>query len=98
MHRRGSGEDVPGDLWRIDRIDRIAPLRDRAEAGATVLTGHRVATVDADTFISAFGVRPTTGLAAALEGPCTVIAVGDCVKPAKVGDAINAGFEAAFAL
>ncbi|WP_234985645.1 FAD-dependent oxidoreductase [Demequina sp. NBRC 110051] len=102
---------VAGDLLLINRITL---LRDLAEAGVTVLTGHRVTTVDAegvvvdgpdgenrvdaDTVISAFGVRPATGLAASLEGRGTVIAVGDCVKPAKVGDAINAGFEAAFAL
>lgn len=36
-------------------------------------------------------------LVAALEARGGV-AVGDCVRPAKVGDAINAGFEAALAL
>ncbi len=94
-------------------INRITLLRDLEQAGVTTLTGHRVieitpegVTVDgphgtqlvpADTVVSAFGVRPATALVQALEARGG-IAVGDCVKPAKVGDAINAGFEAAFAL
>ncbi|WP_228373756.1 oxidoreductase [Demequina maris] len=94
-------------------INRITLLRDLAEAGVTLLTGHRVVEVNAagvkvdgpdgpvqiaaDTVVSAFGVRPATALVEALQARGAV-AVGDCVKPAKVGDAINAGFEAAFAL
>lgn len=94
-------------------INRITLLRDLAEQGVTLLTGHRVVEVNesgvkvdgpdgpvqiaADTVVSAFGVRPATSLVEAL-AERGAIAVGDCVKPAKVGDAINAGFEAAFAL
>ncbi|WP_284329312.1 FAD-dependent oxidoreductase [Demequina litorisediminis] len=101
---------VAGDLLMINRITL---LRDLEAAGVTLLSGHRVTTVDAqgvvvdgpdgesrvdaDTVVSAFGVRPATGLAAALSG-YRVVAIGDCVQPAKVGDAINAGFEAAFSL
>lgn len=54
--------------------------------------------VPADTVVTAFGVRPATALTDALTVRTKVHAVGDCVAPAKVGDAINAGFEAAFAL
>lgn len=54
--------------------------------------------VDADTVLSAFGVRPNTALPEALADRAHVIPVGDCVKPAKVGEAINAGFLAAYAL
>jgi hypothetical protein len=54
--------------------------------------------VDADTVLSAFGVRPNRELPDALADRPEVIALGDCVKPAKVGEAINAGFMAAFEL
>ncbi|WP_062288414.1 oxidoreductase [Demequina phytophila] len=94
-------------------INRITLLRDLAEAGVSLLTGHKVVNVDAagvsvdgpdgpvhiaaDSVISAFGVRPGAAVVGALTAR-GAIAIGDCVKPAKVGDAINAGFEAAFAL
>ena len=51
--------------------------------------------VDADTVVLAFGVRPATSLTDALAGRAGVVSVGDCVNPAKVGEAINAGFMAA---
>lgn len=102
---------IAGDLLMINRITL---LRDLANADVTLLTGHTVTEVDAagvkiagpdgvghvaaDTVVSAFGVRPARALATALADRPNVVAVGDCVTPAKVGDAINAGFEAAFAL
>lgn len=95
-------------------INRITLLRDLTEAGVTILTDGKVSAVDesgvtvdgpkgaehvdADTVVAAFGVRPATRLAEALAGRPGVVAVGDCVQPAKVGDAINAGFEAALAI
>jgi len=95
-------------------INRIPLLRQLAEHGVRILTGHKVTSidatglvaagadgdvrVDANTVIAAFGVRPNTTLPLALAGRENVISVGDCVKPAKVGDAINAGFMAAAAL
>lgn len=95
-------------------INRITLLRDLATQGVRVLVGRTVTRVDAagvtvtgpdgeelvpaDTVVSAFGVRPATALTEALTARTKVHAVGDCVTPAKVGDAINAGFEAAFAL
>ncbi|MDN4490545.1 FAD-dependent oxidoreductase [Demequina sp. SYSU T00068] len=104
-------EGIAEDLLMINRITL---LRDLAEAGVTLITGRRVTEVDAtgvkvegpdgpvhiaaDTVVSAFGVRPATALVEALADRDSVVAVGDCVRPAKVGDAINAGFEAALAL
>jgi 2,4-dienoyl-CoA reductase-like NADH-dependent reductase (Old Yellow Enzyme family)/thioredoxin reductase len=96
-------------------INRITLLRQLAEAGVRILTGHTVTAVDekglsatgpdgeevhvdADTVLSAFGVRPNTALPEALAGRADVVPVGDCVQPAKVGEAINAGFLAAYAL
>ncbi|WP_062378957.1 oxidoreductase [Demequina pelophila] len=95
-------------------INRITLLRDLAAQNVTLITGRRVTEVDAtgvkvegpdgpvhiaaDTVINAFGVRPATALVEALAGRDNVVAVGDCVQPAKVGDAINAGFEAALAV
>lgn len=53
----------------------------------------------ADTVVTALGVRPARGLADALTAAGrSVHAVGDCVTPAKVGDAVNAGYLAAMAL
>ncbi|HEY0216892.1 MAG TPA: FAD-dependent oxidoreductase [Cellulomonas sp.] len=96
-------------------INRITLLRQLAEHGVRILTGHTVTSidekglvatgpdgeevrVDADTVLSAFGVRPNTALPEALMDRPEVVAIGDCVKPAKVGEAINAGFLAAFDL
>ncbi|MFV0429084.1 MAG: FAD-dependent oxidoreductase, partial [Arachnia sp.] len=107
-------EMVDGVASDLLMINRITLLRDLAAQGVTVLTGHTVTSVTqtgvnvdgpdggvsiaADTIVSAFGVRPAKGLVEALGERDGVVAVGDCVSPAKVGDAINAGFEAAFAL
>ncbi|MGN8245781.1 FAD-dependent oxidoreductase [Cellulomonas soli] len=95
-------------------INRITLLRQLAEHGVTSLTGHAVSAVDAhgvrvsgpdgertieaDTVVTAFGVRPAVALVEALAGRADVHAIGDCVKPAKVGEAINAGFTVALAL
>jgi 2-enoate reductase len=102
-------EMLDGIARDLFRINRISLLRQLAQAGVTVLTEHRVVSVDegglaavgpegdeihiaADTIVTAFGVRPAGQLAAALAGRAGVRAVGDCVSPAKVGDAVNAGF------
>jgi 2-enoate reductase len=95
-------------------INRIPLLRQLAELNVRILTGHKVVAidptglvatgqdgdvrVDADTVIAAFGVRPNNALSIALEGRDNVTSVGDCVKPAKVGDAINTAFVVAAAL
>lgn len=95
-------------------INRITLLRQLAESGVRILTGHTVVAIDAggvtvagadgdtrveaDTVIAAFGVRPNTALTLALAGRANVHPLGDCVSPAKVGDAINAAFLVALAL
>jgi 2,4-dienoyl-CoA reductase-like NADH-dependent reductase (Old Yellow Enzyme family)/thioredoxin reductase len=96
-------------------INRITLLRQLAEHGVRILTGHTVTAVDAggltatdedgtevhldaDTVLSAFGVRPNRALPEALAERSEVQAIGDCLHPAKVGDAINAGFLAAYAI
>lgn len=96
-------------------INALTLMRSLAEAGVRVLTGHRVTEmdekgltavgpdgelhVDADTVVTAFGVRPANALADALDaGGRSVHAIGDCVEPAKVGEAINAGYLTALTL
>jgi len=95
-------------------INRMTLLRQLAENGVQILTGHTVtsidpaglvvagvdgtARVDADTVIAAFGVRPNTALTQELAGRGNVHSLGDCVKPAKVGEAINTAFLVAAAL
>ncbi|MCR6704527.1 MAG: FAD-dependent oxidoreductase [Cellulomonas sp.] len=95
-------------------INKITLLRRLEAAGVRLLTGHAVVRVtdtglvaegpdgtvevEADTVVSAFGVRAARGLADSLESRVKVHPVGDCVHPAKVAEAVNAGFEAAFAL
>lgn len=50
-------------------------------------------TVGADTMITAFGMLPSDTLTAAIRSKYTeVYTIGDCVRPAKVGDAVRAGF------
>ncbi|WP_421742981.1 FAD-dependent oxidoreductase [Cellulomonas sp.] len=96
-------------------INAISLLRSLTDARVQVLTGHRVTEidekgltavgpegevhVDADTVVTAFGVRPAHRLADALAASgLNVHAIGDCVLPAKVGEAINAGYLTAAAL
>ena len=63
------------------------------EGGVQLRTADGEVRVDADTVVTAFGVLPETTLAEALTAAGrTVRTVGDCVTPAKVGEAINGGF------
>ena len=63
------------------------------EAGVHLRTADGDVRVEADTVVTAFGVLPETTLAEALTAAGrTVRTVGDCVTPAKVGEAINGGF------
>lgn len=107
-------------------LNRISLLRSMAEHGVQILTSHQVKeitdsgvivegpdgekTLEADTVVAAFGVRPAQELAEELSEPRTgapfaarrptrgVHPVGDCVAPRKVGDAINDAYELAFNL
>ncbi len=94
--------------------NRVALLRRLAETGVRVLVGHRVVEIGqgtvacdgpdgrvelaADTALLAFGVRPDRALPDALASRASAVAVGDCVQPAKVGDAIHAGYAAGAAV
>lgn len=63
------------------------------EDGVQLRTADGDGRVDADTVVTAFGVLRETTLADALTAAGrTVRTVGDCVTPAKVGEAINAGY------
>ena len=63
------------------------------DSGVQLRAGDDDLHVAADTVVTAFGVLPETMLAEQLTAAGrTVRAVGDCVTPAKVGEAINAGF------
>ena len=107
-------------------LNRISLLRSMAEHDVRVLTSHRVKeitdtgvvvegpdgakTLEADTVVAAFGVRPAQELFEELGkvGPGAPFAarsskrpvhpVGDCVAPRKVGDAINDAYELALSL
>jgi NADPH-dependent 2,4-dienoyl-CoA reductase/sulfur reductase-like enzyme len=92
-------------------LNKISLLRGLLENHVRLLTGHTVTAidekgltavglegevhVDADTVVMALGVRPESSLATALGDRPNVVAIGDCVQPAKVGEAVNAGFLAA---
>lgn len=107
-------------------LNRISLLRSMAECNVQILTSHKVkeitdtgvvvegpdgeVTLEADTVVAAFGVRPAQELAeelgkvgagapfAAQTANRPVHPVGDCVTPRKVGDAINDAYELAFSL
>jgi 2,4-dienoyl-CoA reductase-like NADH-dependent reductase (Old Yellow Enzyme family)/thioredoxin reductase len=94
--------------------NRVALLRRLQETGVRVLTEHRVVAIGdhtvscegpdglvqvaADTALLAFGVRPDRALPDALESRASTYVVGDCVRPAKVGDAVHAGYAAGAAI
>lgn len=101
--------ELAADMLALNKIPLVRGL---LEHGVQILTGHTVTAfddagvtvegpdgelhIDADTVVTAFGVRPASALGDALGDRAT--AVGDCVQPAKVGEAINAGFLAALTL
>ncbi len=61
--------------------------------GVTTATSDGQHFIPTDTVVAAFGVRPNDSLTRALqERGVTVEAIGDCVEPAKVGEAVNAGY------
>ncbi len=101
--------ELAADMLALNKIPLVRGL---LEHGVQILTGHTVTAIDdsgvtvegpggerhldADTVVTAFGVRPAAALGDALGDRAT--AVGDCVQPAKVGEAINAGYLAALTL
>ncbi|GAA3598181.1 FAD-dependent oxidoreductase [Kineosporia mesophila] len=106
-----AADEVARDMLMVNRVTL---LRDLAHAGVTVLTGHRISKIagdeaiaegpdglialHADTVISAFGLLPARTLVEQLLPDARVHPVGDCVQPAKVGEAVRSGYDAALAL
>lgn len=96
-------------------LNRTSLLRSMAENNVRILTSTTVKeitdtgvvvsgpdgeqTVEADTVVAAFGVRPAKAIGEALgKYGAKVHPVGDCVEPRKVGDAINDAYALAFEL
>ncbi|WP_307861400.1 oxidoreductase [Cellulomonas wangleii] len=106
-------DEIARDLILINRMTLLRDLATagvRLLTGHTVVAvdedGVQLRTADgtdvwvaADTVVTAFGVLPETTLADQLTAAGrTVRTVGDCVTPAKVGEAINAGYLAGAAV
>lgn len=101
-------EEIARDMVAVNRMSLLRKLD---EAGVAVVTGQRVVRIDdlgavtrgeagevhydADTVVTALGLRPNNALAVEFGAPRqNVLVAGDCVRPAKVGDAVHAGFHA----
>lgn len=69
------------------------------EDGVLVHSADGARRLTADTVLTAFGLRPNSALAGpgALEDP-RVHVIGDCIEPAKIGEAVHAGFLAGMAI
>ena len=106
-------DEIAEDMILINRITLLRDLAQvgvrlytktsvtAVDATGVVVTDESgtVSHVDADTVVTAFGVGPNTGLGEMLTARGIPFeSVGDCVQPAKVGEAINAGYLAALAL
>lgn len=77
---------------RVQEIDSL---------GVNIITSsNEQKHIDADTVITAFGMRPNSSLADVLAAkyPNKVRSIGDCDTVGKIGDAIRSGFYAALAL
>ena len=106
-------DEIAEDMILINRITLLRDLAQvgvrlytktsvtAVDATGVVVTDESgtVSHIDADTIVTAFGVGPNTGLGEMLTARGIPFeSVGDCVQPAKVGEAINAGYLAALAL
>lgn len=105
-------DEIARDMLAVNRISLVRSLEEakvtiRTRSTVVEVTDDGVVltgpggpeSIVADTVVSAFGVRPSTSLADAL-APLgdEVRAIGDCVLPRKVGDAVNDAFDLAVAL
>ncbi|MFC1981119.1 FAD-dependent oxidoreductase [Chloroflexota bacterium] len=79
------------------KISTNTGIREITDEGVAVVDEHgEGSTLECDTVVLALGSRPDGGLFQALEGKVPdVYAVGDCVEPRKVMDAIWEGFRIA---
>lgn len=105
-------DEVARDMLFLNKISLMRSLEARGvtirtgtrvteitDKGVRVSSAHGEDEIPCDTVVLAFGVLAADRLARALEQKgIAVHQVGDCVKPRKVGEAINGGFEVALAL
>lgn len=106
-------DEIARDMLFLNRISLLRSLaenRVRVLTGHTIRevtdSGVRAAgpdgdvVLECDTVVTAFGVRPATSLPSALTAAfgAKVHAVGDCVSPRKVGDAINDAYVLAYSI
>lgn len=78
------------------KIYTKAKIANLTAEGGLLDTGQGQDQVSADTVIVAAGMRPESALYEALRGQLTnVVAVGDCVKPRRVMEAVWEGFRTA---
>lgn len=106
-------DEIARDMLFLNRISLLRSLEEnrvRVLTGHTVRevtdSGVRAAgpdgdvVLECDTVVTAFGVRPATSLPSALTAAlgAKVHAVGDCVSPRKVGDAINDAYVLAYSI
>ena len=100
------GEDI-GNWNRWVVIDRLsAKVRIETKSRVEEITGRGVKITwagrypeffEADSVVIAVGMKATDKIAKELQGKGpSLYKVGDCVKPAKVKEAIASGFEAGF--
>jgi 2,4-dienoyl-CoA reductase-like NADH-dependent reductase (Old Yellow Enzyme family)/NADPH-dependent 2,4-dienoyl-CoA reductase/sulfur reductase-like enzyme len=101
-------DTIAPEVWNIDnRNPLLFELRDR---NVKILTGYTIQefnnkgavakgpdgelTLDADTIITAFGMRPANSIANRICDKYTtaVVPVGDCIKVGQVGAAVRGGF------
>lgn len=106
-------DEIARDMLFLNRISLLRSLAESGvtvltsrtvvevtDTGVVVSGPDGVRTsLEADTVVAAFGVRPATALADSLTAyGDEVRPVGDCVKPRKVGDAINDAYDLALSL
>ncbi|NLT28918.1 MAG: FAD-dependent oxidoreductase [Propionibacterium sp.] len=105
-------DEIARDMFSINKVSLLRSLAEAGVTvltnttvteikpdGVTATGPDGELTLPADTVVAAFGVLPETDLIGALADlGDKATAMGDCVDPRKVGDAINEGYEAAFAL
>ena len=77
-------------------LDGAIEMAEEMHKDVTVVEKH----LEADTIISAFGMRPNTKLADQLKEkyPMKTRVIGDCYKLGKIGEAVREGFFAASSL
>jgi 2,4-dienoyl-CoA reductase-like NADH-dependent reductase (Old Yellow Enzyme family)/thioredoxin reductase len=89
-------------LYRLSRhgVDIItnAEVNEITEDGVVITVKGTKQVVKADTIVSALGMRPSDDLVKALKGREGVYAIGDCVKPRRIFDAMHEGAEIALSI